>query len=171
MLEDRASGRGRFGHIGRDLCSSVREIEDEGIPTLCKPTPQTPEKSKDELAVARAARWQSRLGCWEDDRRFDRPVWLMLLTQIDEDRRSGEYFPIALPCSSVALVLCMLSLLVLRGMIEPSLEMMAGALFELIALARVHEYTSVPGHVFSPKELILSWSIEVLGDVLTVASL
>ena len=30
-------------------------------------------------------------------------------------------------------------------MIEPSLEMMAGALFELIALARVHEYTSVPG--------------------------
>ena len=29
-------------------------------------------------------------------------------------------------------------------MIEPSLEMMAGALFELIALARVHEYTSVP---------------------------
>ena len=32
-----------------------------------------------------------------------------------------------------------------RTMIEPSLEMMAGALFELIALARVHEYTSVPG--------------------------
>ena len=32
-----------------------------------------------------------------------------------------------------------------RTMIEPSLEMMAGALFELIALARVHEYTSAPG--------------------------
>jgi len=35
------------------------------------------------------------------------------------------------------------NLLLLETMIEPSLEMMAGALFELIALARVHEYTSV----------------------------
>lgn len=32
---------------------------------------------------------------------------------------------------------------ILRSMIEPSLDMMAGALFELIALARVHEYTEV----------------------------
>ncbi|CAJ1423270.1 unnamed protein product, partial [Effrenium voratum] len=36
------------------------------------------------------------------------------------------------------------NLLLLEGMIEPSLDMMAGALFELIALARVHEYTEVP---------------------------
>eukprot|EP00913_Durusdinium_trenchii_P032297 g30241.t1 len=33
------------------------------------------------------------------------------------------------------------NLLLLESMIEPSLDMMAGALFELIALARVHEYT------------------------------
>jgi len=35
------------------------------------------------------------------------------------------------------------NLLLLESMIEPSLDMMAGALFELIALARVHEYTEV----------------------------
>ena len=35
----------------------------------------------------------------------------------------------------------MISTACLRSMIEPSLDMMAGALFELIALARVHEYT------------------------------
>lgn len=35
------------------------------------------------------------------------------------------------------------NLLLLESMIEPSLDMMAGALFELIALARVDEYTEV----------------------------
>ena len=39
-------------------------------------------------------------------------------------------------------------LIAMRSMIEPSLDMMAGALFELIALARVHEYTEAHERCF-----------------------
>mmetsp|Transcript_22678 Transcript_22678/g.41042 ORF Transcript_22678/g.41042 Transcript_22678/m.41042 type:complete len:1608 (-) Transcript_22678:60-4883(-) len=38
---------------------------------------------------------------------------------------------------------CLTNLLMLETMLEPNLELMAGSLFELIALARVHEYAGV----------------------------
>jgi len=40
--------------------------------------------------------------------------------------------------------LCMTNLLVLTVLLEPNIENSTGALFEFIALARIHEYTSVP---------------------------
>jgi len=39
--------------------------------------------------------------------------------------------------------ICLTNLLMLETMLEPNLELMAGALFELIALARVHEYAGI----------------------------
>eukprot|EP00933_Yihiella_yeosuensis_P060300 TRINITY_DN6275_c0_g1_i1.p1 TRINITY_DN6275_c0_g1~~TRINITY_DN6275_c0_g1_i1.p1 ORF type:complete len:1641 (+),score=241.15 TRINITY_DN6275_c0_g1_i1:84-5006(+) len=45
---------------------------------------------------------------------------------------------------SGTLGICIVNMLMLESMIDPNLEHMCGGLFQLISLARIHEYTNVP---------------------------